>query len=338
MNVLVTGGAGYVGSTCSAQLMEAGHRVVIVDDLSTGHAEAVPAGAHFIESDFGDIDLIRDLVKRFSIDAVMHFAGETLVGKSMTDPQVYFQVNVVKALAFLDTLLACGVKRFVFSSSAAIYGEPQSIPIVENHPARPVNAYGESKLMFERILDWYGRAYQLDYAALRYFNAAGANGIYGEDHDPETHLLPRLLHSLRHAEDEFVIYGDDYPTRDGTCIRDYVHVLDIAQAHIRALEAIATGGRSGAYNIGTSHGHSVREVLQAVEEVTGIAVRHRIGPKRAGDPAVLVASNEKLIRELGWRAQYSQLQHIIRSAWDWLQNYPGGYRNTSQELVTGPSR
>ena len=325
MNVLVTGGAGFVGSVCSEQLLAAGHTVVVLDNLCTGHREAVPDSAVFVEADFGDALLLRDVVREYSIEAVMHFAGETLVEKSMTDPRSYFENNVKKGLILLNTLLDLSVKRFVFSSTAATYGEPVSTPITEEHPKSPINAYGESKLMVERFLEWYHRAYGLQYAALRYFNAAGATQQCGEDHNPETHLLPRILRSVLDPSLEFVIYGDRYRTPDGTCVRDYVHVLDIAQAHILALSALSRERCSGAYNIGSSTGHSVRQVVRAVEEVTGQTLKTRVGPARPGDPAVLVASHDKLMEELGWKPRYSSIREIVQSAWEWMQEHPNGY-------------
>jgi len=325
MNVLVAGGAGFVGSVCSEQLLTAGHSVLVVDDLSTGHREAVSPSASFAEGDFGNKELIRDLVRKHHIDAVMHFAGETLVEKSMTDPRIYFQNNVRKGLDLLDTLIDCGVKKFVFSSTAAVYGEPVATPITETHPKVPINAYGESKLIFERILEWYQRAYGLQYAALRYFNAAGASQRFGEDHNPESHLLPRVLDCALDESREFVIYGDDYATPDGSCVRDYVHVLDIAQAHIRAMDSLHDEQRQGAYNIGSSRGYSVREVVQTVEEVTGRKLRVRVGARRKGDPAILVATHDRVVRELGWKPRFSSLHDIVQSAWDWKRKHPQGY-------------
>ncbi len=336
MNVLVTGGAGYIGSICTEHLLEEGHTVVVVDNLSTGHREAVSSNALFEEGDFGDTVLIRDLVNQHRIEAVMHFAGETLVGKSMTDPQAYFRTNVRKGIDFLDTVLANGVRKLIFSSTAAVYGEPISFPISEDHPTRPINAYGESKLMFERILEWYRRAYGLMYAAPRYFNAAGATQDYGEFHNPETHLIPLLLWSLLDPSYKFIIHGDDYPTPDGTCVRDYVHVLDIARAHVLALNALKEGSFYGAFNIGSSTGYSVRDVLRAVEKVSGKNLTFRVGPRRQGDPAVLVASQERLCRELRWQPRYSSLESIVRSAWEWRCRYPEGYGNRKErpEIAT----
>lgn len=324
MNVLVTGGAGYVGSVSVQELLSRSHRVVVIDNLVTGHRGALSPGVEFVEGDCGDSNLVRQLVSRYQIDSAMHFAAETLVTKSMTDPRVYFQNNLSKGLSLLDALLDGGVKRIIFSSTAAVYGEPVETPITERHPTFPINSYGESKLMFERILDWYSRAYDFRYIAVRYFNAAGASENYGEHHHPETHLIPRLLDSVLHNE-EFTIHGDDYPTPDGTCVRDYVHVRDIAQAHVLALEELAAGRPSGIFNIGSNSGYSVREVLEATRKITGHKLCPRIGPRRQGDPAVLVADNTKLKRELGWQPRFSSLEEIIRSAWVWKQSHPAGY-------------
>jgi UDP-glucose 4-epimerase len=324
MNILVTGGAGFVGSVCAEQLLAQGHHVVIIDNLATGHREAAPTGATFVEADIAQSGEVSQIVITHAISAMMHFAGETLVTNSMTDPRQYFENNLRKSLVLLDTVMQHGVMQVIFSSTAATFGEPVFTPITEEHPTNPINAYGESKLMFEKVLSWYRRAYGLRYVAVRYFNAAGASANFGEDHRPETHLIPLLLDSALHGDKEFQIYGDDYNTPDGTCVRDYVHVLDIAQAHILALQAL-TQGCSGVYNIGSASGYSVRQVLQAVEDVTGKLLRVKMGPRRPGDPAVLVASNAKLVTELGWKPQHSDLINIVRSAWEWMQRHQHGY-------------
>ncbi len=331
MDVLVTGGAGFVGSVCTERLLGVGHRVVLLDNLSSGHSGAVPLEALFFEGDFGDSALCLDLIQRFGIQTVMHFAAETLVEKSMTDPRAYFQNNLKKGIDFLDLLVDAGVKNFVFSSTAAVYGEPMQTPITEDHPTKPISAYGESKLMFERVLDWYSRAYGLQYIVLRYFNASGATQLLGENHRPESHLIPRLLHSAMDASLEFVVYGEDYPTPDGTCVRDYVHVRDIADAHVLAAEGLTNGVR-GIFNIGAGKGFAVREVISAAEQVLGRPLRFRVGPRREGDPAILVASNEKLSRELGWAPQSSGLEEIVRSAWAWNQVHPHGYRSDDKKV------
>ena len=319
MNVLVTGGAGFVGSICTEHLLATGHKVVVLDNLSTGHLGAVPSEASFVEGDFGDRALCLDLIERFTIETVMHFAGETLVEKSMTDPRAYFNNNLKKGIDFLDLLVDSGVKNFVFSSTAAVYGEPKQTPITEDHPTSPINAYGDSKLMFEKVLGWYGRAYGLRSVVLRYFNAAGATQLLGENHLPESHLIPRLLNFVTDPGSEFVVHGDDYPTPDGTCIRDYVHVRDIAQAHVLGAQALSKGV-CGTFNIGSGRGSSVWEVISTVERVIGRPVRFRVGPRREGDPAILVASNDRLSRELGWKPLASSLQEIVKSAWEWKRS------------------
>lgn len=327
MNVLVTGGAGYVGSVCAEQLLADGNRVIILDDLSTGHREAVPDAAVFVEGDFGNAWLVKTLVQEHRIEAAMHFAGETLVGKSMTDPQPYFRSNVYKGIDFLGALLSSGVRKLIFSSTAAVYGEPITSPITEDHPRNPINAYGQSKLMFEHVLDWYQRAYGLRYAAPRYFNAAGASERRGEHHNPETHLIPLLMQTLLDPDYEFVIHGNDYPTLDGTCVRDYVHVLDIAAAHVLALQALASGKFHGPFNLGTSQGCSVLQVLKAVEDVTGLHIKFRVGSRRAGDPAILIANHDRLSTELNWKPRSSDIYDIVKSAWTWRQSHPQGYRS-----------
>lgn len=317
MNVLVTGGAGYVGSICCAQLLMGRHRVVIVDDLSTGHAAAVSAGAVFYQRDFGDQAEIVRTLRAHQIDTIFHFAAKALIPESVTNPGVFFDINVASGIALLEAARRAGIRRFVFSSSAAVYGNPEGIPIPEEHPKNPVNSYGETKLMFERILEWYSSAYGWTVFAFRYFNAAGATGDLGERHDPETHIIPLLLSTAAGERRYFQIYGTDYPTMDGTCLRDYVHVSDIAAAHILALRANRPGFH--AYNIGTGHGHTVCEVIDMVEGVTGQRIPVRSVLRRPGDPAMLCASPEKLMRELGWTPRYSSLENIIASAWRWKQ-------------------
>src|SRR5260370_21338922 len=329
MNVMVTGGAGFVGSICTEQLLAVGSNVLVLDNLATGHREAVPLRARLVEGDYGDSELVGKLLRDNHIEAIMHFAGETLVETSMSDPLAYFVTNVKKGLDFLNTAIEQGVAKIIFSSTAAVYGEPQDNVITETHPKKPINAYGESKLMFERILDWYRRAYGLEYIAVRYFNAAGASMSCGEDHCPESHLIPLLLQSVILSDREFTIFGDDYETADGTCVRDYIHVLDIAQAHILALQALQKG-YFGEYNLGSGTGFTVTEVLRAVEEVTGRKVRYKIGPRREGDPAYLVASNEKVRRELNWNPKHSALNEIVQSAWKWKRTHPSGYITNSQ--------
>jgi UDP-glucose 4-epimerase len=314
-NILVTGGAGFVGSVCSAELLAQGHEVAVLDDLSAGHRHAVPHGAAFYQGDIGDVGLLPQIVDKHEIEAVFHFAAKALIPESVTNPAPFFQVNVVSAFAMLERLRASGVRKLVFSSTAAVYGNPETIPIREDDRKIPVNSYGESKLAFERILASYARAYGISAVCFRYFNASGATATIGEDHRPETHIIPLLFEAATGEREYFTIYGDDYPTADGTCLRDYVHVLDIAQAHILALEAMAGPGFA-AYNIGSGTSYSVREVCKAVEEVTGRQVPVRIGKRRMGDPAVLCASPAKLMAELGWTPARSDLRHILATAWE----------------------
>ena len=318
--VLVTGGAGYVGSVCSRQLLESGHEVVIIDDLSTGHPEAVPSGAEFHRIDYGDRAAVACVLRQQRIDAVFHFAAKALIPESVSNPGWFFDVNVASGIAFLETLRDFGVRRFVFSSSAAVYGNPRSVPIKEDDAKEPVNSYGETKLMFEAVLRWYASAYGWTVAAFRYFNASGATEDAGENHRPETHVIPLLLEVAAGERDHFEIYGDDYATEDGTCIRDYVHVSDIAAAHLLALEMPPAAGMQ-AYNIGTGTAYSVREVISAAEEVTGQKIPVNIAARRPGDPAVLCASPEKLKRDLGWQPKSSDLRSIVGSAWQWKKRH-----------------
>jgi UDP-glucose 4-epimerase len=315
-NVLVTGGAGYVGSVCCAELLRLGHAVTIVDNLSTGHRDAVPAGAAFFAADIANPSAMESLLSNIRFDAVFHFAAKALIPESVANPGMFFQSNVASGIAMLEALRAAGVKNFVFSSSAAVYGTPERVPIDEDDPKLPVNSYGETKLMFERVLEWYARAYGWSVTALRYFNASGASGELGERHDPETHIIPLLLQAAAGERKTFNIYGDDYDTPDGTCVRDYVHVLDIAGAHICALKKLHEPGMR-AYNIGAGAGYSVRDVCKAAAEVTGRTIPLRVSPRREGDPAVLCASPRRIMQELGWKPEHSSLHEIIESAWQW---------------------
>ncbi len=323
MHVLVTGGAGYVGSVVADGLLKAGHAVTILDNLQQGHREAVPEGARFIQADFCRSEDLDAAFRQSGIDAVMHMAGETIVEYSTTDPKRYFHTNVIGGINLLDAMLRHSVNRIVFSSSAAVYGEPQTAPIEEHHPKNPINSYGLTKLMFEQILEWYGKAYGLRHISMRYFNAAGATDRLGEDHRPETHLIPNVLKAAL-AGTPVSVFGTDYPTRDGSCIRDYVHVTDIAQAHVLALEKLDTL-KAGAYNLGNGQGYSVLEVIQAARKVTGIDIPAKLSPRRAGDPAVLVASSGRAGAELGWKPKYPELETIIESAWRWIGSNPHGY-------------
>ncbi len=314
--VLVTGGAGYVGSICCSELLKQGHSVTIVDDLSTGHREAVPKGAEFHCLDIGSRDEISDLLARSRFDVVFHFAAKALIAESVSNPGRFFESNLAAGIVFLECLRQAGVRNFVFSSTAAVYGNPVTIPIREDDPKEPVNAYGESKLALERVLRWYCSSYGWSVVAFRYFNASGSISGNGERHHPETHILPLLLQVASARREFFEIYGGDYPTPDGTCLRDYVHVLDIAQAHLLALKKMNSPGFR-AFNIGTGKSHSVKEVCEAVKKVTGRALSLQFGARRPGDPAVLCASSEAISNEFGWKASHSDLINIVRDAWDW---------------------
>ena len=317
MKVLVVGGAGYIGSHTAKELVRDGHEVVVLDNFSTGHRWAVQWG-ELVQGDAGDAALVARTLRCYGIDAVMHFAASTYVGESMVDPRKYFRNNVVNTLGLLDGMLAAGVGRIVFSSTAAIYGVPEQLPLPEDHPQKPVNPYGESKLFIEKMLGWYAPAYGLTYAALRYFNAAGADpdGQLGEVHSPETHLIPLVIEAVLGRRGAVDIYGTDYPTPDGTAIRDYIHVTDLARAHILALRQLEAG-KSVLLNLGTGRGYSVREVITAVQTVTGRTVPARETPRRAGDPAVLVAAAGRAAEVLGWQPKYSDLSEIVRTAFDW---------------------
>lgn len=324
MRVLVTGGAGYIGSIVAAELVRAGHEVTVYDSLVRGHREAVHPAAAFVQGDVGDKALLARVLCEGVFDAVVHFAAFIEASESMKIPEVYFQNNTSNALTLLTTMLEHGVNRFVFSSTAAVYGDPDYTPIDEEHPLRPVNAYGASKLMVEHMLAWFNRIHGLGYAALRYFNAAGAAPPLGEDHQPESHLIPIILQVALGQREYLELYGTDYPTRDGTCIRDYIHVVDLASAHVLALAALEPGEQR-IYNLGNGRGFTNREVLETARRVTGRPIQVVEAPRRPGDPAVLVASSERIQRELGWRPRYPDLKDIIGSAWAWRQQHPEGY-------------
>jgi UDP-glucose 4-epimerase len=323
VRVLVAGGAGYIGSVTVEQLVLAGHAVVVVDNLRQGHRAAVHPAAAFVQADLRDAATLAAALREHQVEAIMHFAAASLVGESMQRPELYFGTNVAGTLALLDAALAAGVRRIVFSSTAAVYGIPEAVPIPEDAPLQPINPYGESKLMVERILGWYDRIHGLRSACLRYFNAAGASAAYGEDHRPETHLIPVILQVALGRRDHFPLFGADYDTPDGTCIRDYVHVVDLAQAHILALDALAE--RSAVYNLGSSHGYSNRQILDACRRVTGHPIPVVEGPRRPGDPPRLVADSARIRAELGWRPRYTDLDEIVATAWRWHQAHPDGY-------------
>ena len=324
MNILVTGGAGYIGSICSEVLLQCGHRVVVLDNLQEGHRSAVPPAAVFCLADLAEPTQIEKVFSAHKIDAVMHFAAEALVGKSMLVPSTFYAANVACGINLLDGMIRHGVSKIIFSSTAAAYGEAKSVPITEEHPAKPINPYGKSKLTFEQVLADY-RAYTgLQYVVLRYFNVAGASAERGESRRDETHLIPKVLDTALGKIRQMEIYGTDYPTPDGSCVRDYVHVLDIADSHIRVLEQIDRLNGE-VFNVATSSGYSNLEVFRTAERVTGRNIPVQLCARRPGDPAVLVASSEKLKRVLSWEAAHSSLEEILQSAWDWRLHFPHGY-------------
>lgn len=319
MNVCVTGGAGYIGSHMVRALLRDGHEVVVIDDLSAGHADALPQGIPFVRADVRDHAAVTRALRDHAVEAVLHFASRIQVGESVADPRLYWRDNLAAGIGLLEAVLDAGVKRLVLSSTAAVYGDPVRVPLDEDHPTNPVNPYGVTKLAIERLLADYARAYGLSYVALRYFNASGADvgsGL-GERHDPETHLIPIVLEAASGKRPHVTVFGDDWPTPDGTCVRDYIHVMDLADAHLAALAHLARGGESGAFNLGTGRGHSVNEVIAAARRVTGREIAVVRGPRRAGDPPELVASAERATRVLGWTAKRASLDEIVRDAWAW---------------------
>jgi UDP-glucose 4-epimerase len=321
MKVFVTGCAGYIGSVMTELLLDAGHEVIGFDNLERGHREAIDARCRFIRGDLRDGDGVLKAMQDAKPDAVMHFAAYALVPESMTRPEIYFGNNVAGGINLSGAMLKAGVGRIVFSSTCATYGQPETLPITENLPQRPTNPYGESKLAFEKILEWYQRLHGIKAVYLRYFNACGATAKYGEDHDPETHIIPIVLQTALGKRDKVKIYGDDYETPDGTCLRDYVHIVDLCQAHMLALAPDV----SGPFNLGNGNGYSVKQVVEVAREVTGRPIPAEIGPRRPGDPACLVAGADKAFKQLGWRPKYTDLRTIIQSAWAWHKAHPDGY-------------
>ncbi|MBM3837323.1 MAG: UDP-glucose 4-epimerase GalE [Verrucomicrobia bacterium] len=321
MRVFVTGGAGYIGSVCVEELIEARHTVTVYDSLVEGHRAAVDERAELVEGDLEDRKSVSRALKDFAPDAVIHFAAFALVGESMANPGKYFRNNVANGLNLLDAAHEAGVKKFVFSSTCAVHGMPERVPITEDLPQQPVNPYGQSKWMFEKMLAWYRQIHGLEFVVFRYFNAGGASERFGENHRVETHLIPNVLKPALGQAAHCEIYGTDYPTPDGTCIRDYIHVTDLAQAHILALEPRA----EGIYNLGNGEGYSVREVIRACEKVSGKKIPAVEKPRRLGDPPRLIASADKAVRELGWKPRFPKLEDIVASAWRWHQAHPEGY-------------
>jgi UDP-glucose 4-epimerase len=321
MNVFVTGGAGYIGSVCVEELLNAGQVVTVYDNLSEGHRSAVDPRAQFVHGDPERDNDIREAVRAAKPEAILHFAANALVGESMTNPGKYFHNNVCNGLKLLDAALEARVKKFVFSSTCATYGPPDRVPMTEDLPQRPINPYGESKLMFEKMLNWYHQLHGLEFVAFRYFNAAGASEKFGEHHRVETHLIPNVLKVALGQAAQCEIYGTDYPTPDGTCIRDYIHIIDLAQAHILALAP----GKQGFYNLGNGDGYSVRQVIQMCEKVSGKKIPSVEKPRRPGDPPKLVAAADKAVKELGWKPKYPKLEDIVATAWKWHEKHPTGY-------------
>ena len=321
MNVFVTGGAGYIGSICTEELINAGHHVTVYDDLSEGHRSAVDARATFVLGKPNEEGNILAAVQAAKPEAIVHFAANALVGESMTNPGKYFHNNVANGLKLLQAAVSEGVKKFVFSSTCATYGPPDRVPMTEDLPQRPINPYGESKLIFEKMLRWYHELHGLEFVAFRYFNAAGASGRFGEHHRIETHLIPNVLKVPLGQAQQCEIYGTDYPTPDGTCIRDYIHIVDLAQAHMLALAP----GKQGFYNLGNGDGYSVREVIRTCEKVSGKKITALEKPRRPGDPPKLVASAQKAVRELGWKPKFPKLEDIVSTAWAWHREHPQGY-------------
>jgi UDP-glucose 4-epimerase len=325
--ILVCGGAGYIGSHAVYRLMEKGEKVIVVDNLQTGHREAVHPRAIFYQGDIRDRSFLRNVFQKHEIDTVIHFAASSLVGESMKEPLKYYDNNVYGTQILLEMMNKFAVKQIVFSSTAAVYGEPKRIPIVETDPAHPTNPYGETKLVIENMLKWGSRSYGIRYMILRYFNVAGAYGKWiGEDHEPETHLIPLILKVALGQRDEIHIFGDDYDTHDGTCIRDYIHVLDLVDAHILAVEKLRSGVESNIYNLGIGNGFTVKEVITAARQVTGHPIPSRVLKRREGDPAKLVASSEKAKQELGWEPKYTAIKDIVASAWEWHLERPYGFK------------
>lgn len=328
MSILVLGGAGYIGSHTVYKVIDEGFDVVVADNLQTGHIEAVHPDARFYQGDIRDKDFLDDLFGREKIDGVVHFAANSLVAESMRAPLQYYNNNLYGTMVLLEAMVANGVDKIVFSSTAAVYGEPERVPIMEGDKTCPTNVYGETKLAMENMIRWTAQAHGLKYVALRYFNACGTHvsGQIGEDHSPESHLIPLVLQVPNDKRDKIFMFGDDYPTADGTCVRDYIHVTDLAQAHVLAMKRLMDGGESDVFNLGNGVGFSVAEIVERARAVTGHPIPAVVEDRRPGDPAVLIASNEKACKELGWKPEFDDIDTIIRTAWEWHKGHPDGYR------------
>lgn len=329
MTILVLGGAGYIGSHTVYELIENGEDVAIIDNLQTGHIKAVHPKARFYKGDIRNREFLDSVFAKEKIDAVIHFAAYSLVGESMEKPLKYYENNLCGTKTLLDSMVANGINKIVFSSTAATYGEPESLPILETDKTEPTNPYGETKLAMEKMFKWVGRAHNINFVSLRYFNACGAHvsGVIGEDHAVETHLIPLILQVPNNKREHIYIFGDDYNTKDGTCIRDYIHVTDLAQAHILAVKYLRNGGNSDIFNLGNGIGFSVKEVIETARKVTGHPIPAQISPRRAGDPAKLIASSEKARKILGWKPEHAELEEIIATAWNWHKKHPNGYND-----------
>ncbi|KAA0545267.1 UDP-glucose 4-epimerase GalE [Bacillus sp. BGMRC 2118] len=327
MSVLVLGGAGYIGSHAVYQLIDQGNKVVVIDNLETGHREAIHPQATFYEGDMRNIDFLRSVFKKESFDSILHFAAHSLVGESMENPLKYFDNNVFGTQVLLKVMVEYGVKNIVFSSTAATYGEPESVPITETVPTNPTNSYGETKLTMEKIMKWVEQAHNIRFVSLRYFNVAGARGTaeIGEDHRPETHLIPLVLQTALGQKSHITIFGEDYNTSDGTCIRDYIHVEDLINAHLLALNYLRNGGKSDIFNLGSSQGFSVKEIIETASRVTGKVIPTESGKRRVGDPGILIASSDKAKQFLGWNPTRTSIERILEDAWRWHSTHPNGY-------------
>ncbi|WP_046175558.1 UDP-glucose 4-epimerase GalE [Domibacillus indicus] len=332
MSIAVVGGAGYIGSHAVRALLAQNRDIVVIDNLETGHEESVPEGVQFYKGDIRDRDFLNEVFEHEQIDQVVHFAANSLVGESMENPLKYYDNNVFGTQILLETMIKHGVKNIVFSSSAATYGEQKKMPITEEAPTAPTSAYGETKLAMERMMKWCDAAHGTKFVSLRYFNVAGASasGVIGEDHEPETHLIPLVLQVANGQREHITIFGEDYPTEDGTCIRDYIHVEDLVDAHILALDYLKEGGESDIFNLGSNQGFSVKEIVETARTVTGHKIPAVIGEKRAGDPAVLIASSEKARKTLEWSPSRTDIVTIIRDAWNWHQHHPHGYKGADR--------